>query len=175
MVKRKSSWGFPRWGEYGKETSAANVRICDFTDCSEKADHPAPKAPFSEEKWWFCQDHAAEYNRNWDFFQGMSDAEAKKYAKEDHQKAAGYGQSSAYSWGGGTDDDGFTRTERDALDLLDLNGDEDWPQIKKQFRKMAKKYHPDHNKNDKEAEKKFQQINTAYEILRQKLEPKSYS
>ena len=37
--------------------------------------------------------------------------------------------------------------------------------IKKAYRKMARKYHPDVNPNDKEANKKFQQINEANEVL----------
>ncbi len=38
-------------------------------------------------------------------------------------------------------------------------------EIKKAYRKLARKYHPDVNPNDKEAHKKFQQINEAHEVL----------
>ena len=38
-------------------------------------------------------------------------------------------------------------------------------EIKKTFRRLAKKYHPDRNKNDKNAEQKFKEISGAYEIL----------
>jgi curved DNA-binding protein len=36
---------------------------------------------------------------------------------------------------------------------------------KKAFRKMARKYHPDLNPNDKEAERKFKELNEANEVL----------
>lgn len=37
--------------------------------------------------------------------------------------------------------------------------------IKKSYRKLARKYHPDLNPNDKQAEKKFKEINEANEVL----------
>ena len=37
--------------------------------------------------------------------------------------------------------------------------------IKKSFRKLAMKYHPDRNKDNKQAEEKFKEINEAYEVL----------
>ncbi len=38
-------------------------------------------------------------------------------------------------------------------------------EIKKAFKKLAKKYHPDINKGDKKAEEKFKEISEAYEVL----------
>jgi DnaJ-class molecular chaperone len=37
--------------------------------------------------------------------------------------------------------------------------------VKKSFRKLARKYHPDVNPGDKKAEEKFKEINEAYEVL----------
>ncbi|MCB1556497.1 MAG: DnaJ domain-containing protein, partial [Alphaproteobacteria bacterium] len=39
-------------------------------------------------------------------------------------------------------------------------------EIKKAYRKLAMKYHPDQNKDDKTAEAKFKEINEAYEVLK---------
>ena len=46
--------------------------------------------------------------------------------------------------------------------------------IKKAYRKLARKYHPDVNPNDKEAHKKFQQINEANEVLSDPEKRKKY-
>ena len=46
--------------------------------------------------------------------------------------------------------------------------------IKKAYRKLARKYHPDVNPNDKEANKKFQQINEANEVLSDAEKRKKY-
>ena len=46
--------------------------------------------------------------------------------------------------------------------------------IKKAYRKLARKFHPDVNPNDKEAHKKFQQINEAHEVLSDPEKRKKY-
>ena len=55
---------------------------------------------------------------------------------------------------------------------LDKKASED--DIKKAYRKLARKHHPDLNPNDKEANKKFQQINEANEVLSDTEKRKKY-
>lgn len=50
-------------------------------------------------------------------------------------------------------------------ELLGLNSDATKEEIKKSYRKLAMKWHPDRNKNFKEAEEKFKEIKEAYETL----------
>ena len=55
--------------------------------------------------------------------------------------------------------------KRDFYEVLGIGKDASEADIKKAFRTQAKKYHPDMNPGDKEAEAKFKEVNEAYEVL----------
>ena len=57
-------------------------------------------------------------------------------------------------------------TEKDYYELLEVSRDADSETIKKSYRRLAMKYHPDRNPGDKEAETKFKEINEAYDVLK---------
>lgn len=57
------------------------------------------------------------------------------------------------------------RKKKDYYEALGVPKNASKEDIKKSFRNMAKKYHPDLNKNDKTAETKFKEISEAYEVL----------
>ena len=59
-----------------------------------------------------------------------------------------------------------TSSKKDYLSILGLTYDFDEIQLKKAFRREARKWHPDLNKNDINAEDRFKLINEAYEFLR---------
>ena len=99
--KRSNDWGFPRWRSYGdKGRSAAKLRLCDREGCSEIGDRPAPKAPHSRERWYFCEAHAAEYNKNWNYFAGLTQEEAARRAAEEEAGAKGFSAVGAVEVGG---------------------------------------------------------------------------
>ena len=56
-------------------------------------------------------------------------------------------------------------TEIDYYELLEVTKSSDKSTIKKAYRKMAMKYHPDKNPGDNEAEEKFKAVNEAYQVL----------
>ena len=55
--------------------------------------------------------------------------------------------------------------KRDYYDVLGVSKDASADEIKKAYRKMAVKYHPDRNPDDKEAEEKFKEAAEAYDVL----------
>jgi curved DNA-binding protein len=54
---------------------------------------------------------------------------------------------------------------KDYYDILGVSRDADEQEIKRAFRRMARKHHPDVNPGDREAEERFKEINEAYEVL----------
>jgi molecular chaperone DnaJ len=55
--------------------------------------------------------------------------------------------------------------EKDYYEVLGVKKDASPDDIKKSFRQLARKFHPDLNKGSKEAEEKFKEINEAYQVL----------
>ena len=65
-------------------------------------------------------------------------------------------------------------SKKDYYELLGVSKNSDAKEIKSAFRKLAMKYHPDRNSGDKGAEKKFKEINEAYEVLKDEQKRAAY-
>lgn len=59
----------------------------------------------------------------------------------------------------------MAETKRDYYEVLGVDKNADAAKIKSAYRKLAKKYHPDVNPGDEEAEKKFKEASEAYAVL----------
>ena len=59
----------------------------------------------------------------------------------------------------------MAESKRDYYEVLGVSRDADDATLKKAYRKLAKKYHPDMNPGDAEAEKKFKEASEAYAVL----------
>ena len=162
---RSTDWGFPRWRGYGSAREAVKVRLCDRHGCDEPGNCPAPKAPNSPERWYFCQRHAAEYNARWDYFEGLEKEEAEARAGAEQRDNAGYASAAHYGWA--TSGDGSrSGDEMRALELFGLEADADFEAVKKAWRARAKEVHPDVKPGDEAAAKAFHAFSLAYEVLR---------
>jgi len=64
--------------------------------------------------------------------------------------------------------------EKDYYKILGLDKSASGDEIKKAYRKLAMKYHPDHAKGDKSAEEKFKKISEAYAVLSNKEKRQQY-
>ncbi|HSG33263.1 MAG TPA: J domain-containing protein [Sphingomonadaceae bacterium] len=164
-AKRSMDWGFPRWRGYEGVRDAATVRLCDRYGCEEPGTCPAPKAPNSPDRWYFCEKHAAEYNSKWDYFEGLDKEEAAARAKSERRENAGYAEAQHYGWAS-SGDGSRSADEVRALEALGLTPDVDFDTVKKAWRARAKLVHPDVKPGDEDAAREFQKLQLAYEVLR---------
>ena len=68
----------------------------------------------------------------------------------------------------------MAESKRDYYEVLGVSKDADEATLKKAYRQVAKKYHPDMNPGDAEAEKKFKEASEAYAVLSDPEKRKKY-
>jgi len=192
-ARRSNDWGFPRWRGYEATREATNVRICDRHGCEEPGDCPAPKAPNSPDRWYFCQRHAAEYNRSFNFFDTMTEAELKAF-----EESARYGHKKTWAFGTGPVggkkaahvhdrrrwrgremfEDGAssapkesarrrTRLQMRALNELDLEANATAEEIRARYAEYVRRFHPDSNQGDRSSEHKLARVLRAGKMLKE--------
>ena len=170
-----------------------NTRCCDIDGCNEDGLFRAPRDRNLSSYYTFCQKHVSDYNRAWNFFDGMSDADVQnhvysslfgdrptwKYAPnrnmEDDLRDKAFGFRNADHAERVEAEKERRRRERminpqtpegEAMQIMELSPPLSMDALKSQYKKLAKQYHPDVNKNDPEAEEKLKDINMAYTVLR---------
>ena len=169
-------------------------RPCDHAGCRQAASTRAPKArDLRNVHYWVCQPHAAEYNRQWDFFSGMSESEIRARVTEDtvtggrptwsftsaprNREAAstrGFFRDAFGIFGPRNAREADDRAayerklgklERGALADLDLDAAALGPAIRARYLELVKRCHPDSNGGDRSAEHKLQRVIRAYKTL----------
>ena len=172
-------------------------RPCDHPGCRQAGVARAPKSRHMlDEHYWFCQPHAADYNRSWNFFAGMTDEQVRERQTEESFTGgrptwsfkAGRGSreaAAAASKGFFRDafgifgknqaqataekaayDRGLGRLERGALADLDLDATADAATIRRRYTELLKRTHPDANGGDRSTEHKLQRVIRAFRTLR---------
>ncbi len=182
----------PVEGEADVNAVHAGERRCDSPDCLRTATARAPKSrDLLSEHYWFCQPHAAEYNRRWNFFAGLSESEVRERVETEtltggrptwSMKGGGRNREAAGTRGvfrdafgmfgaGGppnaapTPDRRIGRLERNALNDLDLEPGVQGPAIRERYLELVKLCHPDANGGDRSAESRLQRVIKAYKTL----------
>lgn len=176
-------------GAKSDSDSESGEIICEHKGCDALGDFKSPKHGGGHHQ--FCQRHAAEYNKKWNFFDGMTESEAKAFAKSGeygHRKTwkFGTGPVGAKSklrsgdprmWAGihGADEEvmksarkqtGRTRLQVRALVDLDLAETAGPTEIRERYSEYVKKFHPDANGGDRSSEHKLARVIKAFKTLK---------
>lgn len=175
MAKRKKS----------EEIEPSGHR-CSWADCLEPGDFRAPRSRDNlREYQWFCQEHITEFNKKWNYFEGMDQDEIYAFQRDAStghrptwridqiagnasaklEEAFGrmFGDNSGHHFKANTKP--INARDKDALAVLDLEHPSDKSKIKAQYRELVKKYHPDRNEGNALAEETFKRITRAYTHL----------
>lgn len=159
------------------------IKKCDHTGCTKAGTCRAPKSRDLKDYWFFCQDHAAEYNKNWNFYANMTpdeiEADWEKQTFGSSLKDKNKADADSIDYANFINDFLTGRSKFDklaskktlpskiisALKIMDLPISASLREIGAKYRALAKQHHPDTAKQKKNAEIEFTKINEAYKIL----------
>lgn len=163
------------------------IKKCDFKGCTKAGVCRAPKSRNLNEYYWFCKEHAAEYNKNWNYYAGMSndeieqDWERETFGISDKDRAAAEAANAEYIdflrnfLNGRSAFDTTSARKRpvrapaavsNALKVFELPPTANWREISAKYRALAKTCHPDTAKNKSAAASEFTKISAAYDDLK---------
>lgn len=160
------------------------IKKCEHIGCTKAGTCRAPKSRDLREYWWFCKEHAAEYNKNWNYYANMTpdeiDAEWERetfgVADKDKEKSnaneADYVKFLNDFLTGRSNFDKMPTKKTvptqitSALQVFGLNINASWREVGIKYRALAKKYHPDTASNKESATAEFTRITAAYETLK---------
>lgn len=170
-------------GHWDKPETAPD---CQARGCSDKGLYKAPKsATGNAGYYWFCLEHVRAYNQAWDYFRGMPPGDIEDFMKDavtGHRPTWRIGDQPflsralleeklhAFLHDGKkpsktTNVTGLSKKEAQALKLFELELPVDEGAIKKRYKLLVKRYHPDVNRGSKKAEETFKEVTLAYQIL----------
>jgi hypothetical protein len=159
------------------------IKKCEHTGCTKAGTCRAPKSRALNDYWYFCRDHAAEYNKNWNFYANMTpeeieaDWEKQTFGTEFKDNDTANRDSADYVkflndfiTGRAKFDSAPAKKSLpsqivSALKTLGLPVSCSWREIGAKYRTLAKKLHPDTARDNKNAAAEFAKINTAYRLL----------
>ena len=162
--------------------------ICEWSNCKETGEFKAPAERDNSKNFkWLCQKHIKEFNKNWNYFDGMSQNEIEIFLKSDltwHRPTQEFGSADNFFnilWNNAlndkfkifNDEKPFSirskklgEKDKDAFRIMDLEFSDDWKTIQKKFKTLVKKFHPDKHSGNKKYEDKLKKITLAYSHLK---------
>lgn len=166
---------------------------CAQPGCKQAGTYPAPKGRGREGEFFhFCLDHVREYNKRYNYFNGMSDDDVARYQA---QAATGHRPTWSSRAEGGPQRTRFTywtdalrdpfgffagqharhhaephkpvhNAQRKALDALNLDAMATPADIKARYKALVKRHHPDANGGDTSSQDRLREIIQAYTYLK---------
>ena len=141
------------------------VKKCEHKNCSKAGTYKCPKDRFLKNYWHFCQEHAAEYNKNWNYYAGMTPEEINKEWEKDlfgtkDSNSPGF----IFAHKKQTPKKTIPLSVKKALSVFNLTSKDNWDKIQNKYRAFAKSLHPDTAKSTDPS--KFVKVSSAYQILK---------
>jgi len=174
-----------------------NFYYCDNKDCNLEGKYKAPKSKINLKNYYFfCLKHIKEYNKSWDYYKGMSVNQIELSLRQDViWNRPSWPTNGSPKYINNTINSIFNNNfeffpnylkfnknntnknaginlsvnEKNSLEILSIQLPITLEKIKSSYKKLVKKYHPDINRVDNNAEKKFKEVNSAYKILLKKI------
>jgi hypothetical protein len=158
-------------------------RCCDWPGCTAEGRYRAPRSREELRDYrWLCLEHVREHNRRWDYFAGMSPAEIERHRRADvtwHRPTWPFGAMPGDRFFeaafvdplgilGGRRPERTARGEPKALTMMRRLGLEPGftlDELKRRFKVLVKRHHPDLNGGDRAAEARLREIIEAYRYL----------
>ncbi len=164
--------------------SESEPRTCALPNCYEPGEYRAPKGKDKPGEYqYLCLEHVRAFNKAWNYFDGMSQAQIEMF-----QRDASFGHRPTWR----PDRTGYYDTttleaalnhfigeaaatkkhsppisarSREYLAVLNLEHPTDRTNIRKQYKLLVKKHHPDVNRGNKNSEEAFKRVTEAYNYL----------
>ena len=163
--------------------------ICEWENCKESGKFKAPQEKDNSKNYkWLCKEHIKLFNKNWNYFEGMSQDEIEVFLKSDltwHRPTQKFASSDNFFnilWNNALSDKfkifhekkyfntnnnkKLSEKDKDAFRIMGLKFDADWSSIQKKFKTLVKKFHPDRNLGNKQFEDKLKKVTLAYSHLK---------
>ncbi len=163
--------------------------ICEWKNCNESGKFKAPLEKDNSRSYqWLCEEHIKSFNKNWNYFEGMSQKEIENFVKSDltwHRPTQKFGSSDNFFnilWNNALSDKfnlfkedkifnnsnnkKLSEKDKDAFRIMGLKFDADWSSIQKKFKTILKKFQHDRNSCNKQFEDKLKKVTMAYSHLK---------